>query len=78
MKDWLTIAEFVQQVPYSESQIRRFVDQGKIPSLQPGGKGGKILIPQDALHELLRSNNSVASPSTLSKKLSGRKPGWKS
>ncbi len=79
MENWLTISEFAEHARYSITQIRRLVKQGSIPSTQPAGKGGKILIPQDALHNLVHCNSSVATHAEQQKqkKLSGRKPGWK-
>ena len=48
-RQFLTIAELSERSPLSVTQIRRLVKAGRIPFLQPGGRGGKLLFRPDAL-----------------------------
>lgn len=63
--EYLTVEEFIQRYPkYSEPTVRRHVKSGKLPSVQVGGKGCKILIPADAM-EIVRQGKQLASAPTL-------------
>jgi hypothetical protein len=46
---YLDIRQLSAMSRFSVTQIRRFVRAGKIPYFQPGGPGGKLLFPPDAL-----------------------------
>lgn len=50
--DYLTLRQFIQSCPLSESTVRRRIKAGHIPSIQPGGENTKILVPADALERL--------------------------
>jgi hypothetical protein len=47
---YLTFDEFKRRVPLSASTIWRRLGDGSIPSVQPGGKGHRVLIPESALN----------------------------
>ena len=49
----LTIAEAADELGVSETKVREWVRAAKLPALQLGGRGGKILIPRAGLERLL-------------------------
>ncbi|MCA8999614.1 MAG: hypothetical protein KDA80_21645 [Planctomycetaceae bacterium] len=71
----LTIQECSEYSWLSVPQLRRLVKERRIPYLQPGGPGGKLLFRRDALFE---ANQAVRTPQSTSPELptSGRKPKW--
>lgn len=76
---YLTVEEFAVASRLSVRTIHRLKAAGRLPFIQPSGKGGKILIPEDALARL--ADPAVAPPETSSQKpnrarLSGRSPTW--
>lgn len=76
--DYLTIRELSAKTSFSVSQLRRLARQGRIPCFQPGGKGGKLLFPPDAIEQCLAdapNPDGDAAPETQ-KPLSGRCPAW--
>jgi len=46
---YLTFKEFIGRCPLSPSTIRRRIKDGSIPHVQPGGKGHRVLIPENAM-----------------------------
>jgi len=50
---YLSVKQFSERAPISESTLRRRIESREIPSIQPGGPGTKILIPDTALDLLL-------------------------
>ena len=50
--EYLTFEEFVCRCPLSASTIRRRIKDGSIPHVQPGGKGHRMLIPENVLDSL--------------------------
>jgi excisionase family DNA binding protein len=46
---YLSPEEFNQLTGLSLATVRRYLKNGKLPFLQPGGRRGRILIPVDAL-----------------------------
>ena len=76
----LTIREFSRQSRLSVTQIRRLVKAGRIPFLQPGGRGGKLLFSQDALSAAAGALAAPASSPPAPKvrpKAGGDPAGWK-
>ena len=71
---WLTISELSAQSRLSVSQLRRLAKAGRIPFLQPGGPGGKLLFPPDAL---LKANDPPQESAGVSvRPQHGRRPNW--
>jgi len=58
---YLTFKEFVRRVPLSASTIRRWLKGRLIPSVQLGGKGHKVLIPESALDMLCQVKAAESS-----------------
>lgn len=75
-RKYLTIKELSEDSGFSVTQIRRLVAADKIECFQPGGKGGKLLFPPDAL-EHSNSENPFAHDSEEEKPLPGRRPKWR-
>jgi hypothetical protein len=65
-----TIFELSQTSGLS-STIRRLKDDNRIPYLQPGGKGGKLLFPPDAIE---RTSPASDAGDTSSGRISGKRP----
>lgn len=55
----------------SPATIQRYKDAGRIPFFQPGGKGGRVLFPADAIESAVR----VAGETGAAKGGDGRVPG---
>ena len=49
LQTWLTLSELCLLRGYSSSTIYRWKNAGLIPYAQPGGKGGHLRFPVDAL-----------------------------
>lgn len=45
---WLTVPELAETWPYSESTIRRWIDSGQLPGVQPGARGRRKVRQADA------------------------------
>lgn len=45
---WLTVPELAEKWPYSESTIRRWIDTGQLPGVQPGKRGRRKVRLADA------------------------------
>lgn len=75
---YLTIHELSAKTKFSVSQLRRLARQGRIPCFQPGGKGGKLLFPPDAIEQYLADDPHLDGDSApkSTKPLSGRLPAW--
>lgn len=74
-RKYLHINELSQITGFSITQIRRLVAAKKIPFFQPGGKGGKLLFPENAIECCL--TDSVTPPADeTDKPLPGRRPKW--
>jgi hypothetical protein len=80
---YLTKKELAARSGLSEATIQRYKDGGRIPFFQPGGKGGRVVFPIDAIetaHSLQNSDRSPASKigptvgSTV--RIPGRQPRW--
>ena len=73
---YLSINELSVKSSYSVSQLRRLARQGRIPCFQPGGKGGKLLFPPDAIEQCLANDPDANATHKYTKPLSGRLPAW--
>jgi excisionase family DNA binding protein len=72
---FLTLREFHARLPVSLSTVRRWLKRQSIPYVQPSGKGGIYLIPEDALDRALELL-TPASTTAATKRLPGPKPLW--
>jgi hypothetical protein len=79
----LSVEEFSQISGYSTTTVWRYLRAGKIPFFQPGGKGHRVSIPEDAV--LAVTNSTVpattvgptsAAPAKPPLHLSGQRPAW--
>ena len=80
-RKYLTPAELSAHTGLSTRTIYRLKDQEKIPYHQPGGKGGRVLFPLDAIECRARDPGVAAPDASVSgngptKRLSGPSPGW--
>ena len=79
-KTWLTLSELCLQSRYSSPTIHRWKNAGLIPFVQPGGKGGHLRFPVDALVIIqaqqagTESRARVPGTADTSGKLPGRRP----
>lgn len=71
----LTIREFSEVSRLSVTQIRRLVKAKRVHCLQPGGRGGKLLFPLDALDALGERDDDVVVRDDKRPK-HGRRPKW--
>ncbi len=72
-RKYLSIQELSSASGISITQLRRLVHAGRIPVFQPGGKGGKLLFPPDAIE---KSAQMYPEPQATSVPLAGRPPLW--
>jgi hypothetical protein len=49
ISEYLTPHDFAQLSGLSISTVRRYLDDDKLPKIQPGGKRCRVLIPRNAL-----------------------------
>ena len=79
-KVWLTLSELCLQSRFSPPTIYRLKNAGLIPYAQPGGKGGHLRFPVDALAIIqaqqvnTESRARVPATADTSGKLPGRRP----
>jgi len=57
---YLSVKQFTERAPISESTVRRRLESGDIPSIQPGGHRKAILIPENALDSLLAASAQIS------------------
>lgn len=77
----LTLKEFSKASRLSPATIHRLIKTGKLPCYQPGGKGGKLLFPINAIALVAASSTSVPNVSAVDRpvggeRLSGPTPKW--
>jgi predicted DNA-binding transcriptional regulator AlpA len=81
-RPYLDIDELIVRSGLSRATIWRLKRAGKIPFFQPGGKGGRVKFPEDALEQAGRCEVPSSVPdddeSVLSKRLPGPRPQWMS
>ena len=58
---YLSPAEFVRLSGLSHATVRRYLDDGRLPKVQPGGYRCRVLIPRDALESLKQAGTSPSS-----------------
>jgi hypothetical protein len=81
---FLSPREFSWGSGLSLATIHRYLKRGLLPSRQPAGKRGRILIPISALESIpglsatgnFNGSTPVPSPESPSSTLSGRRPRW--
>ncbi len=69
-RDYLSPHEFVARSGLSLATVRRYLRTGRLPSLQPGGRRCRVLIPAAALERFtvarpLASTNRTDLPETV-------------
>lgn len=74
--NYLTIQDLSAKTGFSVTQLRRLVRAQKIPFYQPGGKGGKLLFPPDAIERCASEDSRPVPDDEPQKPLSGRRPRW--
>ena len=74
----LTIKDVCKLLKLSAPTIHRYRAAGKIPSIQPAGKGGAIRFPLDLLERMNAKNSTAesAEPTRSHETLAGQKPKW--
>ena len=71
---YLTIQELSDRSRLSVTQLRRMAHAGQITYFQPGGPGGRMLFPPDAIERA--GQQSAIQEAPFQKKLSGPRPKW--
>jgi hypothetical protein len=61
-RNYLTKREFVERSGLSPATVQRYVRDGRIPYFQPGGRGGKLLFPPDAIEAAAGSSPAGPAP----------------
>jgi hypothetical protein len=69
----LTIRELSARSGISITQLRRLANSGRIAFFQPGGRGGKLLFPPDAIE---KSGQPQPEIEATGLPLAGRRPLW--
>jgi hypothetical protein len=69
---YLSPLEFSELSGLSIATVRRYVDSGKLPSWQPAGFRGRVLIPSDALAPSAASSELESLPDPPSATRVGR------
>jgi len=72
-RKYVSIEELSSDSGMSVTQLRRLARAGRIPFFQPGGKGGKLLFPPDAIEKSMQTD---PQPQTTAVPLAGRPPSW--
>ena len=87
-REFVTPSELSQITGLSMSTVRRYLADGRLPKFQPGGCGGRVLIPTRALGALASASHPHpfsneqqsrdAAAETEAPKLPGPTPKWRS
>lgn len=77
----LTLKEFSFATRLSAATIHRLIKAGKLPCIQPSGKGGKLLFPINALDLVSTPSTTVTNVPAIDQRvhgerLSGPSPKW--
>ena len=75
---YLTKRQLSCRTGLSPATIQRLKDRGQIPCYQPGGKGGRLLFPIDAIEHAVPASQPAdgAVHRKPQRALSGRRPVW--
>ena len=73
---YLDVDELSAHTGFSPATIWRLKRSGKIPFVQPGGKGSLVKFPADALERPLACSPLEPSEDSGEARLPGRKPVW--
>ena len=80
-KSYLDIHELIARTRLSRATIWRLKKAGKIPFYQPGGKGGRVKFPANAIESARLSvepGPAVADDTRPPERLPGPRPKWMS
>jgi excisionase family DNA binding protein len=89
-REYLSPREFVARSGLSLATVRRYLADGRLPSVQPGGRRCRMLIPVAALERFAAANKLITkteTPNTLAaskrsitsnKSLPGPRAKWRS
>jgi len=77
----LTLKEFSVATRLSTATIHRLIKAGKLPCIQPSGKGGKLLFPINAIDFASTPSTTVPNVPAVDQRvdgerLSGPSPKW--
>lgn len=72
---YLTRHELARRTRLSPATIQRLKDAGCIPFYQPGGKGGRVLFPPDAI-ERAQGAADDGGENGSGHRLAGPRPAW--
>jgi len=78
-KSYLDISELVARTGLSEATVWRLKRAGKIPFYQPGGKGGRVTFPANAIERgglEIQTESSETADSDSPERLPGPCPQW--
>lgn len=77
-RDYVSPHEFVAKSGLSLATVRRYLRDGRIPSIQPGGRRCRVLIPRSALESFTvvkrASGTTKPNPSSPAKAMLSHKP----
>ncbi|QDT35995.1 Helix-turn-helix domain protein [Stratiformator vulcanicus] len=75
--EFLSVAETAQHFRVSEKTVRRWIDKGRLFATQPGGPGGRLLIPRSEL-DAIGSRPPVSGFANIEqpRSSSGPQPRW--
>lgn len=76
-RDFLSPHEFVARSGLSSATVRRYLRDGRLPSIQPGGPRCRVLIPVTALQSFL-TVKQVAGPNKTDRSPTVTKPAYSS
>ena len=78
---YLTLPELCALTGFSSATIHRWKRAGRIPYVQPGGKGGHLRFPVEAVEQCLRAGQSQVNTAPVEshdlQRLPGRQPSWR-
>ena len=78
-ESYLSIKKFARLSGLSESTVRRRINDGTLPSSQPGGHGTAIRIPRNAFDLAIPHSSEMSSEEDTAQapKLRGPAPQWR-
>lgn len=80
-RKYVTRQEMLARTGWSPATLARYMKAGRIPFLQPGGRGAQVLFPLDALEaaQVLHLQTTIDKPPVpVPRKRPGPQPKWRS